>query len=198
MPPSPSGESLSEAKEASETNDFPRDVGTGELLTDLHHSPPSPSPEPADGSGNGAASSPGPTQGPESADGSLNGPGPLKGSENGSDNGMDGYLRLQRRLILATLAATALVVPLTALCFDLATAGSLLIGALAGLLYIRLLARSVSRLGGERKSVGKVQLLVPVVLVLAAARIPQLEIVPALLGFLLYKPALIVQAVVDS
>ncbi|MEI7666619.1 MAG: hypothetical protein WCI65_11295 [Synechococcaceae cyanobacterium ELA263] len=111
---------------------------------------------------------------------------------------MDGYHRLQRRLILATLAATALAVPVTALCFDLPTAGSLLIGALAGLLYIRLLARSVSRLGGDRKSVGKVQLLVPVVLVLAAARIPQLEIVPALLGFLLYKPALIVQAVIDS
>ena len=111
---------------------------------------------------------------------------------------MDGYLRLQRRLILATLAATALAVPVTALCFDLPTAASLLIGALAGLLYIRLLARSVSRLGGDRKSVGKVQLLVPVVLVLAAARIPQLEIVPALLGFLLYKPALIVQAVIDS
>jgi ATP synthase protein I len=111
---------------------------------------------------------------------------------------MDGYHRLQRRLILATLAATALAVPLTALCFDIPTAVSLLIGGLAGLLYIRLLARSVSRLGGERKSVGKVQLVVPIVLVLAAARIPQLEIVPALVGFLLYKPALIVQAVLDS
>ena len=55
----------------------------------------------------------------------------------------------------------------------------------------------LSRLGVDRKSVGKVQLLVPVVLVLAAARIPALEILPALLGFLLYKPALILQAVLD-
>ena len=55
----------------------------------------------------------------------------------------------------------------------------------------------MSRLGGDRKSVGKVQLLVPVVLVLASARIPALEILPALLGFLLYKPALIIQAVLD-
>ena len=42
------------------------------------------------------------------------------------------------------------------------------------------------------------QLLVPVVLVLAAARTPQLELLPAFLGFLLYKPALILQAVLDS
>jgi ATP synthase protein I len=71
------------------------------------------------------------------------------------------------------------------------------VGGLAGLLYLFLFSRSVSRLGGDRNSVGKVQLLVPVVLVLASARIPALEILPALLGFLLYKPALILQAVLD-
>jgi ATP synthase protein I len=39
-------------------------------------------------------------------------------------------------------------------------------------------------------------LLVPVVLVLGCSRIPQLEILPALIGFLLYKPALLLQAFV--
>lgn len=120
------------------------------------------------------------------------------GPSAGSDNGMDDYRRLQRRLLVATALATALAVPLTALVFDIATAASLLVGSLAGLLYLRLLARSVSRLGVDRKSVGKVQLLVPIVLVLAAARIPQLQMLPALVGFLLYKPALIVQAVLDG
>jgi len=114
------------------------------------------------------------------------------------NNGMDGYLRLQRRMLLSTVCATALAVPLTALWFDLPTAFSLLVGALAGLLYLRLLARSVTRFGVETKGVGKAQLLVPVVLVLAAARLPVLEILPAVLGFLLYKPALIVQAVLDT
>jgi ATP synthase protein I len=33
---------------------------------------------------------------------------------------------------------------------------------------------------------------------MAAARIPQLEILPVLIGFLLYKPALIVQALLDQ
>lgn len=114
------------------------------------------------------------------------------------NNGMDSYLRLQRRMLLATVCATALAVPLTALWFDLPTAFSVLVGALSGLLYLRLLARSVSRFGVATKSVGKAQLLVPVVLVLAAARLPILEVLPAVVGFLLYKPALIVQAVLDT
>jgi ATP synthase protein I len=114
------------------------------------------------------------------------------------DNGMDGYLRLQRRMLLATVCVTALAVPLTALWFDRSTAFSLLVGALAGLLYLRLLSRSVSRFGVDTRSMGKVQLLVPVVLLLAAARLPALDILPALVGFLLYKPALIAQAVLDT
>jgi ATP synthase protein I len=114
------------------------------------------------------------------------------------DNGMEGYRRLQRRMLLATAWVSAAAVPVTAVLWDPATAASLLVGCLAGLLYLRLLARSVSRLGVDSKSVGKVQLLVPIVLVLAAARIPQLQLLPALLGFLLYKPALILQAVFDG
>lgn len=109
----------------------------------------------------------------------------------------DAYERLQRRLILATLSVSALAVPFTALVFDLHTAGCLLVGSLAGVLYLRLLARSVAKLGNGSKKVGKLQLLVPVVLVLAAAKLPQLELLPALIGFLLYKPAVILQALLD-
>ena len=114
-----------------------------------------------------------------------------------SDRGMADYQRLQRSLLTVTATATALAVPISGWFFGGPTALSLLVGGLAGLLYLFLFSRSVSRLGGDRKSVGKVQLLVPVVLVLASARIPALEILPALLGFLLYKPALILQAVLD-
>jgi ATP synthase protein I len=72
------------------------------------------------------------------------------------------------------------------------------VGALSGLFYLVLLSRSVSRLGASSKSVSKVQLLVPIVLVLVAAKLPQLQLLPALLGFLLYKPALLVQALLDA
>lgn len=110
---------------------------------------------------------------------------------------MEFYRRLQRRLLLFTVAVAALATPTCWLLFDAPTATSLLVGALAGLLYLRLLARSVARLGSERRSLSKLQLLVPVVLVLASARLPQLELVPALIGFLLYKPALLIQALLD-
>jgi len=107
--------------------------------------------------------------------------------------GMGEYERLQRQLLLATLALAVVAVPLSAFLLGGATAISLSLGALAGLLYLKLLARSVARIGPESRKLGKSQLLVPVVLVLAASRIPGLEIVPALVGFLLYKPAILLQ-----
>jgi ATP synthase protein I len=111
---------------------------------------------------------------------------------------MDPFHRLQRRLLVATVLAAALAVPFTAWFFGGSAAFSLLVGSLAGLLYLKLLARSVSRLGVATKSVGKAQLLVPLLLVFAASRLPQLQVLPALVGFLLYKPALIVQALLDA
>jgi len=113
-------------------------------------------------------------------------------------NGMEDYARLKRRLILATLIVSAAAAIVTAVVFDLSTAGSVLVGALAGVLYLWLLARSVNKLGNGSKKVSKIQLLVPAVLVLAGSRFPQLELLPAILGFLLYKPALILQALFDS
>lgn len=113
-------------------------------------------------------------------------------------DGMDHYHRLRRRLLVATTVAAVLAVPVVGFVFGLSAALSALVGALSGLLYLVLLSRSVSRLGASSKSVSKVQLLVPIVLVLAAAKLPQLQLLPALLGFLLYKPALLVQALLDA
>ena len=115
-----------------------------------------------------------------------------------SDNGMEDYARLQRRLMLATLVVSLIAALVTALRFDLYVARSLLVGAFAGLLYLRLLARSVARLGGGSRQVGRFQLVVPMLLIVASSRLPQLDLLPAFLGFLLYKPALIVQAVIDG
>ncbi len=123
---------------------------------------------------------------------------PLTGAGSDIDDDMADYARLKRRLIQATLIASAAAVPIAALAFDLSTAGSLLVGALAGLLYLRLLSRSVDKLGNGARSVGKVQLLVPVVLVISSTRIPQLDLLPALIGFLLYKPALLIQGLLDA
>jgi len=87
---------------------------------------------------------------------------------------------------------------ISAVFFDLLTTSSVLVGAFFGLLYLRLLARSIGKLGKSTKQVSKIQLIVPVLLVLAASKLPQLELLPALFGFLLYKPSLIIQMLLES
>jgi len=105
----------------------------------------------------------------------------------------DEYLELQFRVLRLTLLFTIFSVGIAGFFFGIQASTSLFIGALSGILYFRLLARGIGRLGTSSKIVGKVQLLVPVLLVLVSSRFPQLELIPALLGFLLYKPALIIQ-----
>ena len=108
------------------------------------------------------------------------------------------YAKLQQRIIIATLIVSTFVVSISAILFDLKIASSLLVGAMSGILYLRLLARSVGNLGKNSNTVSKVQLLVPVVLVLSVSRLPQLELLPVLLGFLLYKPSIILQSIFES
>ena len=105
----------------------------------------------------------------------------------------DEYLELQFRVLRLTLLLAIFSVGLACFFYGIQASASLFIGALSGIFYFRLLARGVGRLGTSAKIVGKVQLLVPVILVLASSRFPQLDLIPALLGFLLYKPALIIQ-----
>ena len=115
-----------------------------------------------------------------------------------AENGMESFARLQVRLMLATVIVSVVATLFASLFFDLFVARSLLVGAAAGLFYLRLLARSVARLGGGSRQVGRFQLVVPVVLIVSAARWPQLDLLPAFVGFLLYKPALILQTVFDG
>ena len=105
----------------------------------------------------------------------------------------DEYLELQFRVLRLTFLLTVFSVGIAGFFLGIQVSASILFGALSGIFYFRLLARGVGRLGTSSKIVGKVQLLVPVILVLASSRFPQLDLIPALLGFLLYKPALIIQ-----
>ena len=117
-------------------------------------------------------------------------PGPIEESSKGFRNE---YMQLQLRIFILTLVLTVFSVLISAIFFDFQAAISLLIGALSGILYLRLLARGIEKLGKTSMSVSKIQLLVPVVLFFSVSQFQQLELLPALLGFLLYKPSLIVQ-----
>jgi len=122
----------------------------------------------------------------------------LGGSEENQKALPDEYAQLQMRILMATFSLAALAIGTSAIFFDLLTTTSLLFGALLGLLYLRLLARSIAKLGDSSKQVSKIQLVVPVLLVLVTAKLPQLDLIPALLGFLLYKPALIFQTLFET
>ncbi|MCP9928045.1 hypothetical protein KBY90_09175 [Cyanobium sp. CH-040] len=98
-------------------------------------------------------------------------------------------------MLLATLTVTVVVTLACWAVFGAAAGRSLLLGGCCGLLYLRLLARSVARIGPDSRSLGRFQIVVPALLVVAAARIPAIELLPALAGFVLYKPALLLQAV---
>ncbi len=113
-------------------------------------------------------------------------------------NPSEEYVQLQRRIYKAALIVSLLAVAFTAFFFGMHSAISMLLGAFSGFLYLRLLARNIGRLGNTSKAVGKVQLLVPVILFFAASRLPQLELLPALIGFLLYKPSLAFQILLES
>ena len=105
----------------------------------------------------------------------------------------DEYVELQVRIYKLTLLLTLIAVAIAGFFLGTQSCLSLLIGALSGVFYLRLLARGIGKLGTTTKMVGKIQLLVPVLLVVAVSKTPQLDLLPALLGFLLYKPALIIQ-----
>jgi len=117
----------------------------------------------------------------------------IDSSDSSSEVKSDEYLELQFRVFRLTFLLTIFSVGIAFFFWGIQASASLFIGALSGIFYFRLLARGVGRLGTSSKIVGKVQLLVPVLLVLVSSRFPQLDLIPALLGFLLYKPALIIQ-----
>lgn len=116
---------------------------------------------------------------------------------NAIDGGIDAFAQLQLRMLIATAVLGLAAALISALIWGETTALSVLLGASAGALYLRLLARSVARLGGGRRQLGRFQLVVPVLLVVGVSRLPSLELLPAILAFLLYKPALLAQSILD-
>ncbi len=118
-------------------------------------------------------------------------------SQPNSENSTNEYVSLQRRIFRTALVVTAFSGVITIILFDSFAAISLLLGASLGILYLRLLAKSIGSLGKNSSSVSKFQLIVPVLLFLVVIKLPELQLLPALVGFLLYKPSLIIQFLLE-
>ena len=103
----------------------------------------------------------------------------------------DEYNKLQLTIFGITFVFAILVAIITGIIIGYTFGFSVFIGAIAGIFYLRLLAKSIGKIGKESTRVSQLQLLVPVCLFIFASKLGSLDIFPAMIGFFIYKPSLI-------
>ena len=103
----------------------------------------------------------------------------------------DEYTKLQITIFAITFIVAILVASITGIIIGYTFGFSVFVGAIAGIFYLRLLAKSIGKIGKESNGFSQLQLLVPVCLFLFASKLGSLDIFPAMIGFFIYKPSLI-------
>nr|WP_250125935.1 ATP synthase subunit I [Chroococcidiopsis sp. CCMEE 29] len=118
------------------------------------------------------------------------------GSENSEPAGsMREFYQLSQELLIVTLALTGIIFICVWIFYSLNIALNYLIGACTGVVYLRMLAKDVERLGREKSQLSKTRLALLIALILLASQWNQLKILPIFLGFLTYKAALIIYVI---
>lgn len=114
-----------------------------------------------------------------------------------SVNSMKEYRQLQQTLFLLAFALMGITFFSVWIVYSLNTALNYLLGAAVGVVYLKLLARDVERMGVYQQRVGMKGLALFAGLIIIAAKWQQLHIVPVFLGFLTYKVAIIAYMLQD-
>ncbi len=102
----------------------------------------------------------------------------------------DDFFSLQLALYCLTLTLSIVITIVTCIFINFSFGLSVFIGSIIGILYLRLLAKSIGNLGKTSSGISKVQLLLPVCLFIFASRNELIEILPSIIGFFLFKPAM--------
>jgi ATP synthase protein I len=109
----------------------------------------------------------------------------------------DDYEDLKIKLFTFTLILSGLIFVGVAAVYGLQIALNYLLGACTGVVYLKMLAKSVDQLGSQTKRLGYSRLGVFIILIIVSTRLEQLQILPIFLGFLTYKAAILVYLAQD-
>ena len=107
-------------------------------------------------------------------------------------NSLQDFYRLQQELLVYTLAFTAIITIAVWIFYSLNIALNYLLGASTGVVYLKMLARDVERIGSQNQKISKTRLGLLIGLMIVATRLDQLQILPIFLGFLTYKLSLMI------
>ena len=108
-----------------------------------------------------------------------------------SETSMQDYYQLQQDLLRLTVAFSAVIFFFVWGFYSLHTALNYVIGACTGVVYLRMLAKSVGRIGREKPKSSSGRLAVLIGVLVVATQWQELSVLPVFLGFLTYKAALI-------
>jgi ATP synthase protein I len=108
------------------------------------------------------------------------------------EGSMQEYYQLQQELLLTTLALSGIIFISVWIFYSLNIALNYLIGACTCVVYLRMLAKDVERLGTEKQRLSKTRFALFIGLIIIATQVNKLQILPVFLGFLTYKASLIV------
>ncbi|MCP6761083.1 MAG: ATP synthase subunit I [Fischerella sp. CENA71] len=111
---------------------------------------------------------------------------------------MKEFYKLYQEFLLITLVLTGIVFISVWIFYSLNIALNYLLGAFTGMLYMRMLAKDVERLGPQKRQLNKNRFALLVVIILLASRWNELQILPIFLGFLTYKATLIFYVVREA